>query len=183
MKSIGSPFSPDLLLSAARSDDDIGVVIRAHFMIERCAVAKIAQILPNTDAVFGEKMDLVKAANLFRVLCVPQSVWASCRKFNQIRNGFAHGKIDRLSVKIIDELRGLLPEKARPFLESSTPIRVANNAGKDVGRLSGDQEIRARYLTAANMLCMTIMTLAGSFNAEVSFDDGNQAATWNALHL
>lgn len=83
--------------------DDIAVVLRAHFMIERVAILKVEKIAPSFLRVI-DRPKLSHAINVLRFLDAPDQFWRPLKELDKIRHRFAHEGTDVILRSDIDAL-------------------------------------------------------------------------------
>lgn len=82
-------IDPDasLVMGALESTDDIGKIMRCHFVIEQMLEQLIAM---HSTAVVDKKTSFWGKVNLARALGIPASICDACNLLNDLRNEFAH---------------------------------------------------------------------------------------------
>ena len=90
-------FSPEKMLPAITSEDDVGAVIRLHLIVEQNLFNFLARVLPNPSALKEGRDTLSRCLEWLSALGVSDDVIGPCRQLNKIRNDFAHGKAESLT--------------------------------------------------------------------------------------
>ncbi|WP_292984367.1 hypothetical protein [Oceanicaulis sp. UBA6590] len=113
MKDVFSPkaFNKEAQLELFKTQDDLAIVLRAHFLLEKMSIAKLTEVLPGFDGLYGDRSDLAVAIAYFRALGAPEHIWRPLKYLQKMRNSFSHGK----SEQILDSDCKALRSHMRPY--------------------------------------------------------------------
>ena len=109
----------DDLLNVLRGEDDLGVVIRAHILIESKLEAFLRRRIPRYKYLEEKRFSYAAKIDLALAMGLNPRFSAPLRKLGQIRNDFAHKPGMKLSNRHVTDLFGALDaEDRRIVLES-----------------------------------------------------------------
>ncbi len=143
------------------SEDDIGVVVRCHFEVERAATHSLDTLTGNRWRKMRGKY-LSDQLNLLEVIGAPPKMLAPARTLNHQRNDFAHKGLSELSEQqLLDLLRGV--RDFLPQLHDDFEVRVL---GKRKFNAKFHQcSIRQKYAITAGTLALLIGGLPETIKA------------------
>ncbi|MEQ5709909.1 hypothetical protein ABN327_20030 [Providencia huaxiensis] len=104
---------PKLMIESALTEDDIGTVLRIHFLSEQLADAWICAAC-NAENFFGEgnfsvRINCSDKFKLARNLGLPDPIYSCLKIINKIRNNIAHGNGEiAIPTDAIEKMVGLL---------------------------------------------------------------------------
>lgn len=102
-------FDLDIAIALMNSNDEIGVVLRIHFMLESFIELWCNKITKNEDFFnFSPRPNFSLKLEIAKKLWLNAEVARFIKTFNNIRNGIAHKKENAISKKNIDSLRHAL---------------------------------------------------------------------------
>lgn len=149
---IGHDVDTKRLGAAFFSDDDIGVVTRCHFEVERAATHSLDKLTARRWRKVRSKY-LSDQLNLLEMLGAPPKLLAPARTLNNLRNDFAHGGIEELSEeRLLDLLRGV--RSFLPQFHDDFEIRIRGK--REFTAKFRDCSIRQRYVLTTSVLLMLI---------------------------
>lgn len=90
------------VLAALKSVDDIGVVIRSHYELERAAVRALQKLYPRYDALGHQYLSQHMKA--LRAVGAQGKIFQAADYINRVRNEFAHGGTEQISQQHLSEL-------------------------------------------------------------------------------
>ncbi len=134
------------------AEDDIGMIIRCHFLLERAAIHALEVITDgrwkkNRSKYLGEKLEILA------IIGAPPRILAPARTLNNLRNDFAHEGVEAITTQTEADLtrgvRAFYPKLTDDFGVSFTGSRTFT------GRF-GDCTPRQRYALAASVLTMFV---------------------------
>ena len=178
-KVLSIPYDLSLLQEMLRTPDDIGAVLRGHLILERCLVDKCAQFFPDIEKVYGQRLDLSHCLQLLRLIAAPEELINPCSKINKLRNQFAHGKLSKLSLPLVNEVRSLLPEKMRGFI-SSDSTKITDSNGNEVSP-SQDDLPRMQLSIIVALLQMQILSANGVFHVDFGPHAKTPSLVWRSV--
>tara|TARA_R110000787_G_C13320498_1_gene436407 strand:+ start:56 stop:601 length:546 start_codon:yes stop_codon:yes gene_type:complete len=176
---ISIPYDISLLQEMLKTPDDIGAVLRGHLIIERCLVDKCAQFFPDVEKVYGDRLDTAHCLRLLRLISAPDSLLNPCGKINSLRNKFAHGKLNELTAQHVQELRSLLPDKMKGFVDSNS-IKVSDGNGNEVSPATRNLP-RIQLSIIVSLLQMQILAANGTFSVEFGPNQSAPKLTWKSI--
>ncbi|PLX36037.1 MAG: hypothetical protein C0605_08370 [Hyphomicrobiales bacterium] len=153
-KSYISQIDVDLVKEALASNDDVGVVLRAQFEIERALVRVLDEKYPNYPAL-GHRY-LHQHLNALRAIGIEGSVIRIARKVSQVRNDMAHvGKGVRTKIEK-EDLGELYSNAAEIFgMEDFGEFKV--QIGQDnEPKLLKEMPLAAQFLLIAAAAAMAL---------------------------
>lgn len=102
-------FDLDIVLALTKSNDEIGVVLRIHFILESFIELWCNKITKNEDFFeFRPRPNFSLKLEIAKKLGLNAEVVRFIKTFNKIRNGIAHKKRNAISKNNIDSLRQAL---------------------------------------------------------------------------
>ncbi len=158
---VGHDVDTGRLAASFFSEDDIGVVIRCHFEVERAATHSL-------EALTGGRWRKVRGKylsdqlNLLEVLGAPPKLLAPARTLNNQRNDFAHDGVSELSEQqLLDLLRGV--RAFLPQLHDDFEVRIRGK--REFKATFRECSIRQKYALTAGMLALLVGGLPETIKA------------------
>ena len=145
---------PEGLLEAFESEDDLGIVIRAHITIERQLNEFISQLVINFEYVKKMKLDYSNTVKLAIVLGLDPRFEKSLNSLGSIRNGFAHTNRPELGKSDVNNLYSALDEKEKINLNES--IKANNIQPEIFGKTHKEMTTRQQFINIAISLSSAI---------------------------
>ncbi|MFL3553461.1 hypothetical protein [Citrobacter braakii] len=156
----------DRILAIIRSQDDIGIYLRTHLLIEQSLEAWIICASGNRNffSGFGENinMDFAVKAQLAMNYCMSPELNKFIRKFNNFRNKRSH-QIDNSDITSseIDSLTGLIE---RGYPDSLVPVRDFR-----LGVYEGENRV-VRFSESSTSLRDKLIMLFAMFSMRVHYE-------------
>jgi hypothetical protein len=147
---------PEGLLEAFESEDDLGIVIRAHITIERQLNELINQLVLNGEYVKKMKLDYSSTVKLAIALGLDSRFEKSLNSLGSIRNGFAHTSRPELGTGDVNNLYSALDEKEKKILNES--IKANNIQPEIFGQTHKEMTTRQQFINIAIVLSSAIYT-------------------------
>ena len=160
------------------SSDDLGLVLRVDFLLQKALTQKCRQIFPEIDQVYKNISSSI-CCSLLQLVQAPKAVWQPCRIAIRIRNEFAHGNQKKLTLQHAQRIAEDMGPEFKAF---------ANPDNLSVSLPSGEQEPvpdefvpNRLYLMLAALQYSEIIALKGHFSTEVSHDGFDTSKSWELL--
>jgi hypothetical protein len=156
---------PAGLLEAFESEDDLGVVIRAHITIERQLNELVSQLVKNCEYIRKMKLDYSNTVKLAIALGLDPRFEKSLNSLGSIRNGFAHNNRPELGKSDVNNLYSALDEKEKINLNES--IKESNTQPEIFGKTHKEMTARQQFINIAIFLSSAIYTASNQVSNKV----------------
>lgn len=161
-----------------RSSDDLGLVLRADFLLESALTQKCRQIFPNIENVY-KKLNSSLCCNLLELVEAPEEVWRPCKTANRIRNEFAHGDHKSLTLQHVKRLSLHMSAEFRAFAEPEKMFATLPTGEKvDVPLTLLPNRL---YFSLAMLQYAEVVGLTGSFSTLVSDENSTRSSSWTLV--
>ena len=104
----GKAFEPDIAILLATTSDELGSVLRAHFCLEEfldvwCnTITNVKDFLDIGFIGFDKKLLIAKKLGL------PDELTVVLKKFNKLRNNYAHDSSSVLNIDILNDIKNAI---------------------------------------------------------------------------
>ncbi len=179
---LNPPYDLEETRKMLRTNDDLGLVLRMYFLVERCLIKKTISVLPKADQIYGNGLNIRICCELLRMLSVPDFIWQYSDKLRKIRNKFAHGAANQIDQKMCNELRSLMHANARKALTGGKVILVGDDDAES--QAVGHLQWRLLFVAMGMIHQTYIMTLHGNWCVSSALSgDNSHSSNWSHANL
>jgi hypothetical protein len=118
------------LLKECEAEDDLGLVIRTHIIIEQYLNTLIDSLVPAPEYISKMKLDYSSTVKLAMSLGLNPRFEKALNCLGSIRNGFAHRLRDDISKEDVNNLYKSLSEEDKEIISSGVGVAAKEVYGK-----------------------------------------------------
>ncbi|MDO6842154.1 hypothetical protein Q4602_22000 [Paraglaciecola chathamensis] len=137
----------DKLLKSFEGEDELGVVIRAHIVIEQYLNTLLESLVADPKYLKAMNLDYSQTVQMALTLGLDPRFAPALSSLGKIRNEFAHSLVPNISKQAVNNLYSALDENTK-FILNNGISKVSSEIGQNIKHKTSSNKQQFVYITA-----------------------------------